>query len=571
MASRLDDGAPVIVNRGSQFEKRTQLARSVGPVNPAMRQDWYEGGWPWLTGERSWVPAIVQDAKFDQNFVTRRELLRKARYFSQNNPVIKRILEVDQTYTIGASGLRAVPSSSDSDWNKRAKEVWHEMSEGAGLEGEALSTMMHIGHQCERTDGEIFYVKTRRALTPREMSLRIGPVGKRPCLQMIEAHRVETPFSRWNEDINDVVDGVQLKQIKLPDGRLTSVKEGYWIRDSFGMFESDSSWSLYPPDGVLHVGEAQRAGQLRYVSPFYSVMTVVNDFYDLQKVEMMAAKDGAEKSTFIKTPSGELDTEELYRAGFGGRNSGQGQNDDPPCPPGVNPEEWNFQCFKKKAEFYRRIIGGRTTAMRPGDEVQQFLNNRPTVVSREYWYFLISVICAGLGVSVLLIFPDFSDNHQGTAIRSELVIASQLFNRRGLKWKQMIADVWEYFMGWAIHNDRRVADPPADWRKISVYSPRSVDVDVGRNAAATLGFLAAGATNWGRILGPEGLDWREEMDHLAEQVAYAKSIGLEAGFTQRGQVVMGNPADEYDIGEEKDDGPGAGKSRGRQKPQDQTA
>ena len=41
-------------------------------------RNWYEAGMPVLTGERSWVPAIIQDARFDQNFVTRRELLRRA-------------------------------------------------------------------------------------------------------------------------------------------------------------------------------------------------------------------------------------------------------------------------------------------------------------------------------------------------------------------------------------------------------------------------------------------------------------------------------------------------------------
>lgn len=535
LASRLDRGAPVVVPRSSNFSRRTEAARS--HVASPQRSNWYEGGMPFQGPDRSYIPAIVQDARLDQNFVTRRELLRKGRYFSQNNPVIKRILEVDQTYTIGANGAHSAPASGDVEWNKSAKEVFAEMCESAGLEGESLPTMMHIGHQCERTDGEIFYLKTWRAPTARERSLRKGPIGKLPCLQMIEAHRIETPFNRWNEDTDSVIDGVAVQKLAMPDGRVTRVKTGFWVRNSFGMFDTDSSWALYPLEGVIHVGEAQRAGQIRYISPFYSIMNVVNDFDDLQQAEMKAAKDGAEKSTFIKTPSGELNPEDIIKAGFHGRNSGQQTQ-------GVEAEKE----FKKKIEFYQRMIGGRTTALRHGDEVQQFLNSRPTVTSREYWYFLISVICAGLGVSCILVFPDFSDNGQGTAIRAELGIAGQLFIKRGMKWRQMVSDVWEYFMGWAINNDPRVANPPPDWRKIAVYSPRAVDVDVGHNSQAMLAELAGGATNWGRIYGPLGLDWKEEFNKLNEQITYANSIGLKVGFTQRGQIVIGDPADEQEIG-----------------------
>ena len=129
--------------------------------------NWLEAGLPFLTGSQGWIPSIVQDARWDLNFVTRRELLRKARYFAQNSPFIKRILEIDRIYTLGANGLHLSPQSSNAEWNEQAKMVFEEWAMTAGLQGEDLVTLMDIGHQCERTDGEIFILKIINILNIR--------------------------------------------------------------------------------------------------------------------------------------------------------------------------------------------------------------------------------------------------------------------------------------------------------------------------------------------------------------------------------------------------------------------
>src|SRR5258708_4910213 len=82
------------------------------PLSNAVRsvyhfcKNWYEGGWPmWTGGAESYLPSLVQDARWDQNYVTRREMLRRMRYWSQNSPLVEAILSVGERYTVGASGL----------------------------------------------------------------------------------------------------------------------------------------------------------------------------------------------------------------------------------------------------------------------------------------------------------------------------------------------------------------------------------------------------------------------------------------------------------------------------------
>jgi len=513
------------------LSRRVQAAWNafLEPITPGSPFNWYEGGMPFQGGDKSWVPAIVQDARFDQNFVARRELMRKARYFAQNSPFIKRILEVDAAYTISD---HVTPSSSDSEWNKRARDVWRDMSASAGLQGEDLGTLLRTAHPCERTDGEVFALKTRRQWMDSESTWR-SKSGTRPCLQFVESHRVETPSGRWGNEGKSIIDGVEIAQTVLPDGRKTLSKVGYWIRSSFDMFEADESWDCIPPSGVMQIGEAQRTDQLRFISAFYAVINTYHNLDDLLLLEMAAAKDGAEKSTIIKTPSGEINAATLIKQRMSGISA------DP-----TTDDEW-----KKRVEYYQKTLGGRTAALKTGDEVTQYLNNRPTVTSREYWLFLLSVICAGLGVSILLVFPDFSDNKQGTAVRAELDIANQIFIRRGRKWRQIVANTWDYFMAWAIQNDRRVVDPPHDWRKVIVHPPRAVNVDVGRNSSAMLAELAAGATTYAQCYGPLGMDYAEQFDQIQIEQKAIADRGIKV--VMPGQQQQPKPESEEDTPEPK--------------------
>src|SRR5690348_3394140 len=67
-------------------------------------KNWYEAGWPFLDGSRAYNPSLIRDARWDQNFITRREMMRRMRYWSQNSPLMESILSVGERYTVGTSG-----------------------------------------------------------------------------------------------------------------------------------------------------------------------------------------------------------------------------------------------------------------------------------------------------------------------------------------------------------------------------------------------------------------------------------------------------------------------------------
>ncbi len=458
---------------------------------------WYEGGFPLLTGDRGWLPQIVQDARFDQSFVARRELLRKGRYLEMNNGIVQRILNVSRLYVIGPSMPYVQPSSSDPAWNKRAKECWVEWCRTAGINGESMSELLKVGHDRKRIDGEIFFSTTS-----------IKPAGGQslPRIQAIESHRVETPVDRLADEGSSIFDGLQVNSSGQP--------QAWWVKKGDSIFTAQQDYVSIPFSDLIHVFRPTRVNQVRGISDFFSVVNVLNDIYDLQVLEMRAAKDAAEKSTFIKTASGEIPSDKMRARVLG-----------PNYPGSSTPVETGPDPLGKRMDYYRNIIGGRTVGLKLTEDVTQFLPQRPSAGTQWYWRYLTEIVCISIDMPLCLVFPD--GKLSGPELRAALQIANTAFHAEFAIWRATIQRFWNFYFAWAIRNDIRVADPPPDWKSLKVYPPRNVTVDVGYDSAAALAELAAGVTDWETLVASRGEDCYELFDRLAKQQAYLKDNGVQ--------------------------------------------
>jgi len=435
----------------------------------------------WTTS-RSYIPASVQDARFDANSATRLEILRKSRYFEKNSAIAQRIGSVWCDYTVGSSGLILTPSSSNTDWNVLAKDYWNQTAQFIDLNSrQSFGVLQGMMSWRWLFDGEIFIVKTRG-------QSRDGRFF--PRIQLVESHLVATPESMKSQEGKSIVDGVEIDA----NGRPTA----YWMKSA-----SDSeAYRRIEAENVIHVFEPSRPGEYRGISFFHAVINDLHTLDDLQILEMKAAADGAEKSTFIKSNTGQLNTAEYRRARVTG-TTGSDTTD--------------------RTELYRTVIGGRTFALQVGEDVQQFIPNRPTEATRYLWDYLTSKVCIGIGVPKQLVVPY---SIQGTVARADFDIANSFFKARSGIIAAAAREIYIYVLGWGIRTERGLADPPADWVKVTVRPPRSVNVDVGRNSSAMLSELKAGATNYEIIYSALGLDWRDEFMKLKEQQDFAAQIGL---------------------------------------------
>lgn len=464
-------------------------------------KNWYEGGWPlWTGGAESYLPSLVQDVRWDQNYVTRREMLRRMRYWSQNSAIVEAILSVGERYTVGASGLHVhfYPediSGIDDPWYDAAETVLNEWHAKCGWNGESWAELLKIGFRDQKVDGEVFLLKTRKAM-PLAIGNRTLKVQK-PCLQLIEAHRVESPWNMFDQSNQTLIDGVQYEKVNV-DGRDMLQVVGFWARSGAGSFEQNDSWHLLKLDEIWQMRNLTRADQPRSVSDFYSVEVTINKLEDTLEIEDKAHSSQSVRALAIESPSGQaaspLDKKlEMI-------NQARGINNPPP------PTE----TWAARQETYRKETGAYVYGLKTGEKVHFDSPVRPSESTLNLIELRINFICSGTKSPRCLVMEKISGQSaksQGTEVRGQLDTGNTYYQGDFQKWKTLTLESAIWAMEWFIKNDPRVADPPANWRScLHIQQPEACNVDVGYNTTAQLMGLAAGTENYHTILGPRGVN-----------------------------------------------------------------
>lgn len=454
-----------------------------GAESPSARYEGATHSW-----ERGWIPASIQDARYDANKATREELVRKSRYFEKNNAIYNRLADLYCNYTAG-SGVQVMPTSVDADWNRKAKDWWDGWCQQPNLTNrQSFASLINTMARAWFVDGECFLVLTR------------GESG-RPRVQLFEAHQVKTPPQFADQEGIGIIDGVQVDKNGRPRGYYFATRSANGTEESFQAIAAEH---------VIHLFEPLRPGQYRGLPAVSCVINDLHDLDDLQILEMRAAKDAADITNVIKTPSGEVNPEDFRRQALTATKT----------------DSNGATYTEEKLDYYKDSVGGNTLVMKQGDEITQFRSDRPSVATSGYWKYLTEKICSGIGIPYVLVFPD---SMQGTVYRGSLDMANQFFRARFVTLADVSRLLFRYVMQWARVNVPSLRDAPHNWSSVSVHPPRAVNVDVGRNSAAMLAELEAGATTYDQIYGPLGLDWKQQFEALKQQREYAAKIGLTLG------------------------------------------
>ena len=463
------------------------LAALVAPKQAPVIVDRYEAGRRW-DPRRSTIPGYYQDARLDASQMERTEIVRKARYFERNNGLVNKLADLFEQYTVGPSGLKFVPASSNPEWNKAARDNWNTWCTMPDISSLwSFATIQSLGSRSWLVDGELFVVKTSGRVRSDQQSF--------PRIQLVETHRVETPPSAYGDPT--IYDGIKLDKTGRP--------VEYYVREGSGL---DERHVAYPASSIVHIGEPSRPGMYRCLPMLYPVLNDLHDLDDLQLLEMDAAKEAAKTTNVIKTKSGEVSDEDLRRQRFkiAGAQGTSGGSD------------------QVRTQYYEDVFQGRAKVLKHGDEFAQFISSRPSVAQQQYWDYLLAKICAGVGISKLLVVPS---SMQGTVVRADLDVASSWFRARSAVMAGKWTEVYHYVTEWGTRNTRSMSDPPHDWKKVTVRPPRTVNVDVGRNATALIAEYKAGWRTLEEICGELGSDWEEVLTQRGTEMARAKEIEEE--------------------------------------------
>ena len=432
--------------------------------------DRYEGAGNSL--RRSFLDTSYTSVRFDVTASTRQQIVRKSRYFEQNNAVMNRLGDLFESYTVG-SNFSVQPASSDPAWNLKAKKWWDIWCRYPDIGSrQSFGTLMSLASRGWFFDGESFLLLTR------------GDSG-RPRLQLVEPQQVATPTGQENQ--TDIFDGVRFDQ---RTGRALT----YYV----GQEQQQGQLVDVRPitaDSIIHIFEPQRANQLRGLPFVAPVINDLHDLDDLQKLEMESCKLASSVAQVVKTSSGEVQATSL-RSGVGG-STGSAQT------------------------YYEGVFGSSVKVLKSGDEFEQFMSDRPSVNMRDYWRQLTEKVCAGVGIPYVLVFPE---SMQGTVYRGALDMSAVWFRARHAVMAAAARRIWEYVMEYAIRVDPTLADSPDDWYEVAIQAPRAPNVDVGRNSAAQLAELEAGLTTYDEAYGARGIDWRSALEAKAQQAKFIHEL-----------------------------------------------
>jgi len=437
----------------------------------------YEGAGQSL--RRSYLDTSYTSARFDVTSSTRQAIVRKSRFFEQNNAIMNRLGDLFESYTVG-SNFSVQPASSDPDWNLKAKKYWDIWSRYPDISSrQSFGTLMSQAARGWFFDGESFILLTK------------GDSG-RPRLQLLEAQSIATPTGMQSDET--VFDGIRF------DPR-TGRAIAYFIGNEKTQGNLTDVRSI-GSDSVVHIYEPNRAGQLRGL-PFVScVINDLHDLDDLQKLEMEACKLGASVAQIVKTVSGEVQASNL-RAGTAATTQNTAEN------------------------YYEQVFGSAVKVLKNGDSFEQFATERPGVNMREYWRQLTEKVCAGVGIPYVLVYPE---SMQGTVYRGALDMSAVWFKSRHQVMSSAARRIYEYVMEYAIKSDPTLNDAPADWYEVAITAPRSPNVDVGRNSAAQLAELEAGIVTYDEVYGARGLDWRSSLESKAQQALFVRQLAGKYGL-----------------------------------------
>lgn len=446
----------------------------------------YEGATP-MWGTRTWLPAAIQDARFDADGATRLELLRRSRYWEQNSGIMQRLVDLFEQFTVGSNGLQCVPDSSSEPYNESASDWFSKWSQYPDLVSkQSFPILQTLMARSWFVDGEIFILKTYSAET------------NRPRVQLIEGHRVGTPPDRSGDEGKSIIDGVQVNAVGRP--------VGYWIKQT----EAQDSYKLVPAVQVIHLFEPVRPGMMRGLPFCYAVMNDLHDLEDLQMLEMRAAKQASDITNVLTNETGEANPADMRR------NAMKIQT--------ANADAQTVE--KSDAQYYQTTLGGRTVVLKKGQTFEQFQSTRPSVAQREYWDYVVAKICAGVGISRLLVFPY---SMQGTVTRADLDVSSVFFRSRSAVIATAVREIYEWVMTWANQYDRQLDGKPTDGTALNavIRPPRTVNVDVGRNSSAAIAELEAGGRTYQDWYAEYGEDWRKQLRQKTQERAYIHKLAKE--------------------------------------------
>jgi len=426
--------------------------------------------------KRQHIYVTPQDTRTDVTNQSRKQVLGLARYWFYNSPVVRGAIDCMVRNSIGP-GIKMQSRTSDEGWNRATEEwlsTWSLACDVRGLLD--FNTLQAVATRTMLRDNEVFI-------------LLADPGDGWPMLQMVEAHRCETPDYLQGE--KRVIDGVRVNSSGRPLSYYINLGDG----EKFSEIQS--------PDLIV-LAERDRADELRSLSRLVTCLNLIQDREEILSNTMVSVK---------RSSSIGLALEGEGSAGFFG------------------PETTTTDGITTD-----RIFGsGAIWNVPNGRKIREIRDDRPSPNLTEFMDQFLRAVASGLGLPYEYLWKaDLS----GPSQRFILAQAQRRFDEIS---QAIITQLVSRVRLWALAKAIKRGDltPPRGmdrWWQATFHTPKQTTIDAGRDSAADREDLKLGLTTYADIYASRGEDWQDAIDQkIAEQVYIrqkCEAAGIPVGEVQ---------------------------------------
>lgn len=422
----------------------------------------------------------LKDAHLDISKVEREQIVIKSRDLEKNNAYWPKYLSIHENYTVGR-GIPLTPSSSDPKFNDLMKKVFESWSENPLIDSRMdLSEMQRTMARTTARDGEVFILKVWD--------------GKRRKIQILETQRVGYPKTDNSPDT--IYDGIELDRLSKP--------LAYFVRRDMQRLYDPSTVTRIPAWSVYHVYNPERFGQIRGLPLCTNVINDLIDLDLLHKYEMDAAKYNSQKIAAWTRQGDDLEIE------------------DNPFAAGSSKPTSSVEDRHTRIE---QSFGGVVVGLNPGETLTPYISQRPSVVTQDYWEFLLKKTSAGIGYTDLLIFPR---SVQGTVVRANLETTAAVLKSEYEVYAKALRWIYRF-----IAEEHAYKTRVNDWWKCSVQAPRSPVVDLERNTSAIIDETRNGMRSLSYNCNELGRSMDDVLEEKGKECQKIKEVATKYGITVR--------------------------------------
>lgn len=443
----------------------------------------------------------VSNRSAEQTDTYDRDIIRaRARDLERNSDLMNAVISAYKRNVVGA-GYSMQAKTGDSELNKQIEKLWLKWCKKRNCDvtgTQSLNQMIRMAVARKKVDGGILFVK------------RYTAQGTIPFqLQVIEADELSSETMSPNEKGNRVVGGIEYNSFNRP--------VGYHIKQ-YDLSGMGIEKPIYiKADDVIFYFSKKRPSQIREMSDMTFTIPRIRDVNEFMVAVSVKERIAACLSVFIKkaTP----------RDGFGR---------------GIT--------RKADAEYEGKTISpGMIKELNAGDEIQVVNPAGQGSDATSYTKLQQRLIGSGQGISYESVSRDMAEATYSSA-RQGLIEDELTYSEEKELLCEILDEIYETFVIYAVlcgkleikdfwdNKDTYLAH---EW----IQEPKPW-IDPKKESEANMIAIKTGQKTFKQISAENGRDWQDQIDDMAEVIAYGKEKGVDMSAVLYGDVITTEETEE---------------------------